>query len=131
MFAEAKMTDYSLPMATSSRPRRFACLPIALLFGISMVAHGFAVSQATAKTMMADTSIDMGTPGHPMDCGGKGIGAKTACFAMCASAVAILCDPARVLIVSAMHELTVEPQVPALDRGIPPEPPPPKSVTLI
>jgi hypothetical protein len=118
-------------MVTLASPGRFARILIAVLFGLSMVAHGFAVSRATAKMMVADTSMDMtsmdmGAPDHPMDCGGKDIGAKTACFAMCASAVAILCDPTRAPVISAMRELAIRPEVPSLGRGIPPEPHPPK-----
>jgi len=128
---ESQRKDYFLVMVTLASPRRIACILIAVLFGHSMVAHGFAVSRAMAKMMVPDTSMDMtsmdmGASGHPMDCGGKDIGAKTACFAMCASAVAILCDPARVPVISATRELTIEPQVPTFGRGIPPEPHPPK-----
>jgi len=130
VFAGANAKDYSLTMALSGSCRRFARLLIAFLFAISMATHGFAVSQAATKMMAADASMQVGAPDHPMDCDGKGMSAKTACFAMCASAVAILCDSASVPFVSTMLDLTVEPQAPVLGRGVPPEPHPPKPVTL-
>jgi hypothetical protein len=117
-------------MAASGSCRRFTCLLIALLFAISMATHGFAVSQAATKMMVADASMQMGAPDHPMDCDGKDMSAKAACFAMCASAIAILCDATRMPIVSAMLDLTVDPQASVVGRGVPPEPHPPKPVTL-
>jgi hypothetical protein len=109
--------------------RRFTALATAMLFGISVAAHGLAASHSNMKAMDAVAANDMQSPIPDSGCGGNDDGGM-ACFALCASAVAIL--PASVALPVTMA--TTQPLSHAeqfmASRGIPPEPAPPRSVVL-
>jgi hypothetical protein len=113
---------------TFRAPRhRLLCMVAALLFSLSTVAHGFAMTQAALKMPSVAAPMSMQDHGaeHGMDCGGDGI-AHANCVAMCATAVAILCEPVRIPLLSAVYDTAVAASLPLDGRGIPPEPHPPK-----
>ena len=121
-------------MAFRAPRRRFVSLLTAMLFGLSIVGHGFAITAAVLKmsAAAAATTMEMPSPGHAMDCGDDvDKGAHAACVAACASAVAILCEPIQMPIFAAMQDMTADVELPFSGRGIPPEPYPPKPVVLI
>jgi hypothetical protein len=118
-------------MAFRAPRRHFVSLLIAMLFGISAVAHGFVMTEAALKMSAATAAMEMPSPDHAMDCGGDDKAARAACMATCASAIAILCVPTPVPIVVTMQEQTVNVELPFSGRDIPPEPHPPKPAVLI
>jgi hypothetical protein len=109
--------------------RRFTALVTAMLFSISVGAHGFATSHANMKAMdaMAASETQPATPDS--GCGGND-GGGMACFALCASAVAILPESATLPVTMAMPRplLLAERFLPS--RHIPPEPAPPRTIVL-
>ena len=109
--------------------RRFTALVTAMLFSISVAGHGFAASHANMKAMDAIAASDMqpSTPDH--GCGGND-GGGMACFALCASAVAVLPESATLPVTMAMPQplLLAERFLPS--RHIPPDPAPPRSIIL-
>jgi hypothetical protein len=109
--------------------RRFTALATAILFSISVGAHGLAASRASMQAMdvMAASDTQPSTPDS--GCGGHD-GDGMACFALCAGAVAILPDSATLPVTMAMPQplLLAERSLPSRDS--PPEPAPPRSVIL-
>src|ERR1700687_1995388 len=73
--------------------RRFTALATAMLFSVSVAAHGFVASHAGMKAIDAITANDMQPPSSDSGCGGDA-GGGVACFALCTSAVAILPESA-------------------------------------
>jgi hypothetical protein len=109
--------------------RRFTACVTAMLFGISVAAHGFAASDANMKAMDAMATSDTQPSTPDSGCGGND-GGGVACFALCASAVAIL--PASIALPMTMamtQPLSYGEQFMA-SRGSPPEPAPPRSIVL-
>jgi hypothetical protein len=109
--------------------RHFTALVTAMLFSISVAAHGFAAPHASMKAMDAVATNDMQSPISDPGCGGNDDGGM-ACFALCASAVAIL--PASIALpmtMSVTRPLSHAERFMA-SRGTPPEPAPPRSVDL-
>ena len=104
-------------------PRRLLCLLTALLFAIGSVAHVNATTEAVMKTPAA---VDTSAADHGMDCGGSDKAAHAACVAMCATAVAILSEPAAIPFVIAMQNVEAGPELPPPDHSPSPEPHPPK-----
>ncbi len=107
--------------------RSLAALLIAVLFGISVVGHGFAatsMSMSMTGAMPADMSAD-----NSMDCDGKDV-RKPNCFALCAGAIAILPDPAPLPVAAMVQAVADAPArfLPSQDRS--PEPYPPKPLIL-
>ena len=110
---------------------RFVSLLTVMLFGLSIVGHGFAMTEAVLKmsAAAAATTMEMPSPDHAMDCGDDvDKGARAACVAACASAIAILCEPVQMPIFAAMQDMAADVDLPFSGRGIPPEPYPPKLV---
>jgi len=109
--------------------RRFIALATGMLFSISVVGHGFTASHAGMKAMEAVAASDMQPPSSDSGCGGND-GGGIACFALCASAVAILPESATLPVTMVMHQpvLLAERSLPS--RASPPEPAPPRSVIL-
>jgi hypothetical protein len=103
--------------------RRFLCLLTALLFGISAVAHAWAVTDAAMKMPAV---VEAPVQDHGMDCGGGDKAAHAACIAMCATAVAILNAPIAIPLVAAIQDRASAPELPLPDRALLPEPHPPK-----
>jgi hypothetical protein len=104
--------------------RRLLCLLTVLVFAISGVAQVYA---ATAS-MMQMPAAAMDAPDHGMGgCGGNDKTAHTACVAMCATAVAILCEPAAIPMAVAMQDLASAPEAQPTSHGRSPDTPPPKS----
>ena len=79
---------------------------------------------AMSAAGMEDTSHDDGMGG--MDCGGKDKAAQAACIAMCATAVAIVSEPAAISFVVAAQDVESIPVTLPPGHGLSPEPPPPK-----
>jgi hypothetical protein len=109
--------------------RRFIALVTAMLFGISVGAHGFAATHGSMKAMDAVAANDTQAPSPDSGCGGNDSGG-VACFALCASAVAILPDPTPLPIVMAAARPTFVAEWPASSRDSPPEPAPPRTIVL-
>jgi hypothetical protein len=109
--------------------RRFTALATAMLFSISVAAHGFAASHANMKAMDAMAASDTQPSTPDSGCGGND-GGGMACFALCAGAVAILPESATLPVTMAMPQplLLAERSLPS--RASPPEPAPPRSVIL-
>ena len=105
--------------------RRLFCLLTALLFALSSVGHVYAATEAVMKmpaTAMEDTMSDDG-----MDCGGgSDKGARVNCMAMCATSIAILAEPVAVPVVVALQNVESGTELPPPERGLLPEPHPPK-----
>ena len=118
-------------MAFRDPRRHVVSLLTAMLFGISVVAHGFVMTEAGLKMSAATATMEMPSADHAMDCGGDEKTAHVACIATCAGVYAILCEPVPTPIVVTMQDLTAGVELPFSGRGIPPEPYPPKPVVLI
>jgi hypothetical protein len=109
--------------------RRLLCLLIALLFALSGVAQVYAATASLMQMPSAtmDGSVSDHGPDHGMGCDGNDKATHAACVAMCATAIAILSEPAALPLVVAMHDLHAAPDALPSSHGFPPEPPPPKS----
>jgi len=118
-------------MAFRAPRRHFVSLLVAMLFGISAGAHGFVMTEAVVKMSAATTAMESQSSDHVMDCGGDDKGARAACIAACAGAIAILCEPTQMPIVVTMQDQTANAELPFSGRGVPPEPHPPKPAVLI
>jgi hypothetical protein len=118
-------------MAFRAPRRQVVALLIAMLLGISTIAHGFVMTEAALKMSAATGAMDMPSPDHAVDCGGDDKAARAACMATCASIIAILCESAQMPIVATMQDLAPDVELPFSGRGIPPEPHPPKPAVLI
>lgn len=118
-------------MAFCRPHRNIVSLLIATLFSISVVAHGFVMTEAALKMSAATAAMETPSPDHAMDCGGDDNTARAACLATCASVIAILSEPTLLPIVVTMQDLTADVELPFSGRGIPPEPHPPKPAVLI
>jgi hypothetical protein len=106
--------------------RRFTALTTAMLFALSVATHGLAASHVRMNATAMATS-DMPTD-PDSGCGGDGMG--LACFALCASAVAILPDLASLPIVIAAERPVSTPERSVPSRNSPPDPAPPRPVVL-
>ena len=104
--------------------RRLLCFVTALLFAISSVAHVYGATQATMK--MPAAAMEASVPDHGMDCGGDDKAAHAACIAMCATAVAILSEPAAIPFVVVTQSIESAAELALSSRGPSPEPHPPK-----
>ena len=105
--------------------RRLLCLFIALLFAISGVARAYAAT--AAMTEMPASAIEGSMPNHDADCDGKDRAAHVACLAMCATAVAILSEPAVVVLTAKIQDPRSASEAPPVGHRLSPEPPPPKN----
>ena len=99
-----------------------------MLFGIGVGAHGFVATQA-ALTMSAAGAAEI-SPNGAMDCGADDTASHAACVAMCATVVAILCEPALMPTVAALLDRTADVELPFSGHGVAPEPHPPKPSVL-
>ena len=108
--------------------RSWTAFLIAMLFGISGVGHGFAATSASVK--MAAATADMSSPDDGMDCGGKEVDKRAACFALCATAVAILADPTPLPVIAAWQQVTAGVVRDLPIRNNPPDPYPPRPSVL-
>ena len=105
--------------------RRLLCFLTALLFAISGVAQVYA---ATASVMqMPAAAMDNPSPDQDMGCGGNDKATHAACVAMCATAVAILSEPAAIPSAVAVRDAEAAPEILPAGYGRSPEPPPPKT----
>ena len=97
---------------------RIFCFLASLLFSISTVAHSFAVTQAVMK--MSSAPAEMSTQGHGMDhgmdCGGDDLASNGNCIAACATAIAILSEPVRLLLPLSVRG--ADPEVPCPCSGM-------------
>jgi len=118
-------------MAFRTPSRHVFSLLTAMLFGVSVVAHCFVITEAGLKMAAATAAMEMPSPDLAMDCGGDEKAAHVACVATCAGVYAILCEPVPTPIVLIMQDLTAGVELPFSGRGIPPEPHPPKLAVLI
>jgi hypothetical protein len=109
--------------------RRLTALMTAMLFSISVAAHGFVVSHPSMEAMDAVAANDMQSPSPDSGCGGDDNGG-TACFALCASTVAILPNLATLPVTMVMPQpfSLAERFMPS--RVSPPDPAPPRSIIL-
>jgi len=93
VFVAAILEDYSASMPIWSA-RRYVTLTVAMLFGFSVVAHGFMAVDVNARMSASDvmdmSSTDMSKTCSGKDCGGNEGITKLACFAYCASSFAVL-----------------------------------------
>ena len=112
---------------------RLIALMTAMLFGLSIVGHGFAMSGAAMNPMTAaaDMSTGMSSPDHSMDCDGDDGAKQVACFATCASVIGILWDAAPVPLSPTSGEMTAHAVLRLAEHGSPPDPHPPKTIVLI
>jgi hypothetical protein len=111
---------------------RLIALMTAMLFGLSIVGHGFAMSGAAMNPMTAGmSSTGMSSPDHAMDCDGDDGAKQVACFATCASVIGILGDAAPVPLAATSREMTAPAVLALADHGSPPDPYPPKTTVLI
>jgi hypothetical protein len=109
--------------------RRFTALATAMLFSISVAAHGFAASHANMKAMDVMAASDMQPSTPDSGCGGND-GGGMACFALCASTVAILPASVALPMTMAMPQPLSHAEQFMASRGSPPEPAPPRSIIL-
>jgi hypothetical protein len=109
--------------------RRFTALVTAMLFSISVAAHGFTVSHPSMEAMDAVTANDMQLPSPDSGCGGHDSGGMM-CFALCAGAVAILPNLATLPVTMVMAQPPLHAERFMASRDNPPEPAPPRSVFL-
>jgi hypothetical protein len=109
--------------------RRFTALTTAMLFSISVAAHGFATSHANMKSMDAMAASDTQPSTPDSGCGGND-GGGIACFALCASAVAILPASVPLPMTITMTQLFSHAEQYMASRGSPPDPAPPKFIVL-
>jgi hypothetical protein len=110
--------------------RRLTALATAMLFSISVAAHGLAASHAGMKAMDAIMASDTQPSTPDSGCGGNDDGGGVACFALCASAVAILPESATLPVTMAMTQPLSHAEQFMASRDSPPEPAPPRSVIL-
>ena len=109
-----------------------------MLFVLGIVGHGFMSGDMGAKMAMA-ASADMTAPDGGMDCdkhpSDKGQtndkSALMACSAFCASVVAVLPDPIPVLVSASAPQAVVVTGSVSVNRDGPPDPYPPKTLSLI
>jgi hypothetical protein len=109
--------------------RRLFCLLTAMLFALSSVGHVYAATEAVMKMPAAamEGSMEGSVTDHGMDCGGgNDEGARANCMAMCATSVAILGEPIVVPVVAALQSVKPAAELPPPERGLLPEPHPPK-----
>jgi hypothetical protein len=108
--------------------RRIIALATAMLFSISVGAHGFAASHASMQAMdvMATSDTQPSTPDS--GCGGNDGG--MACFALCAGAVAILPGSATLPVTITMSQPLLLAERFMASRDSPPEPAPPRTIVL-
>ena len=104
--------------------RRWLCLFIALLFAISGVARVCAAT--TAMMQMPASAIEGSMPTHDDDCDGKDRAAHIACLAMCATAMAILTDPAVIVVATKIQDRRSASEDAPVSHHLSPDPPPPK-----
>jgi hypothetical protein len=109
--------------------RRFTALVTAMLFSISVAAHGFVVSHPSMEAMDAVAANDMQPSSSDSGCGGND-GGGVACFALCASAVAILPESATLPVTMAMPQPLLRAEQFMASRDSPPDPAPPRSIIL-
>jgi hypothetical protein len=109
--------------------RRFTALVTAILFAVSVAGHGFASSHAGMKAMESAAASDMQSPITDSGCGGNE-GDGMACFALCASAVAVLPESAALPITITVTQPLSLAELPLLSRDNPPDPAPPRSIVL-
>ena len=115
-------------MASRFRHRLIG-LATAVLFCFSIVGHGFAMSDMSAKMVMATPTADMSQDACA-GCDENAITMHAACIALCASSVAILSDPVQLLIMTVGREVNPAATrfLPGRDR--PPEPYPPRLILV-
>ncbi len=107
--------------------RRLFCLLTAMLFAISSVGHVYAATEMAAKAPTAMAMESSMPEDHGMDCdGGDDKAARVNCMAMCATSLAILSEPAPVPFVVALQGVESGTELPPPERGLLPEPHPPK-----
>lgn len=105
--------------------RRLFCLFTAMLFALSSVGHVYAATDAIMK--MPAAAMEGSMSDHGMDCGGgNDKGARANCMAMCATSVAILSEPVAVPAVVPSQDVESITELPPPERGLLPEPHPPK-----
>jgi hypothetical protein len=104
-------------------PRATLRLLVAILFGVSAVAHVYAI---TSAAMLPSAATEVPASDHGMDCGGGDKAAQADCIAACATAIAILCEPVRVSAPTTIFDGVVIDQSHVSGRGVAPEPHPPK-----
>jgi hypothetical protein len=109
--------------------RRFTALATAMLFSISVAAHGFVVSHPSMEAMDAVAANDMQAPSPDSGCGGDDSGGVM-CFALCAGAVAILPNLATLPVTMVMTQPLLRAERFMAARNSPPDPAPPRSVVL-
>jgi hypothetical protein len=109
--------------------RRFTACVTAILFSVSVAAHGFAASHANMKSMdvMAASDTQPSTPDS--GCGGND-GGGMACFALCAGALGILPESATLPVTIAMPQPLLRAERFMASRDSPPEPAPPRTIVL-
>ena len=74
------------------------------------MAHAYGMTDAAMK--MPSAAMESSAPDHSMDCGGNDKAAHAACVAMCATAVAILSEPAAIPFVVAMQKIVAPTELP-------------------
>jgi hypothetical protein len=109
--------------------RRLTALATAMLFSFSVAAHGLTATHASMKVMDAVATNDMQPPPPDHGCGGND-GGGMACFALCASAVAVLPVLITLPMTMAMTQRHSHEELFMASRGSPPDPAPPRSVVL-
>lgn len=106
-----------------------------MLFGLSIVAHGFMAVDVKARMAASDvmdmSSTDMSKTGSGKDCGNNDGITKLACFAYCAGNFAVLPVLEQMPTEAAARLLNVPEFQSLLGRYGPPDPYPPKPTTLI
>jgi hypothetical protein len=128
VFAEATKRDY-LPVMAFRFHHRLIGIATAVLFCFSIVGHGFAMSEMSAKMVMANSAVDMSQDACA-GCDENPMTMHAACIALCASSVAILSDPVELLIMTVGREVNPAATrfLPGRDR--PPEPYPPRLILV-
>jgi hypothetical protein len=117
------------------RYRHLCSLITALLFAVSIVGNGFMLGDMAAKMSMA-AGIEMPAQDSSMDCDKSATcdhdrGMPMACFAHCASTVAVLSDTIRLPVIALTRTVVATAvSIPAGHQG-PPDPYPPKALAVI
>jgi hypothetical protein len=117
------------------RCRRIFTLLTMLLFAFSIVGDGVMFGDMAAKITMA-AAADMPAPGGSMNCDKSTVcdhdqGMLMACFAHCASIIAVLSDTTRLPVIAITRTvIATAVSIPAGHQG-PPDPYPPKALAVV
>ena len=129
MFADHVVGGYSHQMNYRCL-RRGVILVTAMLFTLSVMGHGFAVTSMDMKATSAIMHMTSADPSTDMDCGGADPTKQLVCHFLCANAVTVLSEPLPMQVMIALQVSESFSLEKLLGREGPPDPYPPRPVVL-